>query len=42
MCYPMDIDVARDMHAERSRALEVENRLTLRAATSRDRRASHR
>lgn len=35
MCYPMDIDVARDMHAERSRQLEVENRLALRTVTRR-------
>ncbi|WP_281496638.1 hypothetical protein [Ornithinimicrobium sp. F0845] len=40
MCYPMDIDVARDMHAERSRNLEVENRLALRTATSRDRKTA--
>ncbi|WP_272914474.1 hypothetical protein [Ornithinimicrobium cavernae] len=34
MCYPMDVDLARDLHAERSRTLEVENRLAL---TARDR-----
>ncbi len=40
MCYPMEIDVARDMHAERSRTLEVENRLALRTATSRGRKVT--
>ncbi|WP_256829330.1 hypothetical protein [Ornithinimicrobium faecis] len=29
MCFPIDLDVARDIHAERSRTLEVENRLAL-------------
>lgn len=38
MCYPMDVDLARDLHAERSRTLEVENRLALRAAAGRDRK----
>ncbi|WP_267873007.1 hypothetical protein [Ornithinimicrobium ciconiae] len=31
MCYPLDVDLARALHAERDRELEVENRLTLRA-----------
>ncbi|WP_272947623.1 hypothetical protein [Ornithinimicrobium murale] len=31
MCFPIDLDVARDMHSERSRSLEVENRLALTA-----------
>lgn len=29
MCFPIDLDVARDIHAERNRTLEVENRLAL-------------
>lgn len=33
MCFPIDLDVARDIHSERSRRLEVENRLALSTET---------
>lgn len=33
MCYPMDVEVARDLHSERTHNLEVENRLALSATT---------
>lgn len=35
MCYPLDVEIARDRHAERARTLEIENRLSLRMATDR-------
>lgn len=34
MCFPIDLDVARDIHAERNRTLEVENRLALGSETT--------
>ncbi len=33
MCFPIDLDVARDIHSERNRTLEVENRLALSSET---------
>lgn len=39
MCYPLDVDIARELHAERDRELEVENRLALRRAVVPGRRA---
>ena len=42
MCYPLDVDLARDLHVERDRDLEVENRLALRAAAVSGRTARNR
>lgn len=41
MCFPLDLDIAHDLHAERTHALEVENRLAL-VTETRSRRASSR
>lgn len=35
MCYLMEIDVARDAHAQRTRSLEARNRLALRGTDHR-------
>lgn len=42
MCFPLDIDIAHEMHAERTQALEVENRLALTAEARATARATPR
>lgn len=42
MCFPIDLDVAREIHSERTRSLEVENRLALSTETHGTRSTSRR